>query len=197
MPRARNLAGLLLGGVLAANTPSVLAQDPSPSPLQALDPVAVVIASLDEPGMPLRIDGTAIDQATGEPVAGVEIVVYQADDGGGYEPTDPSDESTARLRGDLVTDPEGHFAFRTVLPGEYPDQPPGNRHVHVHSVTAEGYEPRGFIILFDDNVRDEVRTWATSTGFGEIIELTSKDGLLTGSLEITLEPLPGEASSGA
>lgn len=194
MRRRVSLVGLLLTGIVAVGNTAVMAQDASPSDPPSAGPVEVVIAGPDEPGTPLRIVGRVLDTRSWGPVPEARIVVYQADDGGEYEPKDPADESTARLRGELTTYADGRFAFRTVLPGEYPDQPPGNRHVHVHSITADGYEPRGFVILFEDNVRDEVRTWAESTGFGEIIELTEDEGVLNGSLEILLEPVADEAS---
>jgi hypothetical protein len=185
---------MLMAGTLLASATVALADDASPSPLLPSGPVEVVIAGADEPGTPLRIEGRVIDAASWAPVPDAAIVVYQADAGGEYEPADVSDESTARLRGELTTYADGRFALRTILPGEYPDQPPGNRHVHVHSVSAEGYEPRGFVILFEANVRDEVRTWAESTGFGEIIELTEDEGVLDGSLKIMLEPVSDGAS---
>jgi len=154
----------------------------------------IVIAGPDEPGQPLRITGRVLDEVSGRPIPGADITIYQTDGGGEYEPADRSDQSTARLRGELATDPQGRFAFRTILPGEYPGQPPGNRHIHVHSVSAEGYAPRGFVVLFDDNVREEVRTWAESTGFGRIIETSPEAGVLRGSLDIELEPLAAATS---
>ena len=62
--------------------------------------------------------------------------------------------------------PAGRFAVRTVLPGEYPDQPPGNRHVHLEYVRAPGYAACGGVVLFEHNVRPDVRAWAERTGFG-------------------------------
>lgn len=120
------------------------------------------------------------------------VVVYQTDQTGVYAPADPSDESSARIRGDLTTDSDGRFVFVTVEPGEYPDQPPGNRHIHFHQVAAEGYEPMGFVLLFGDNVRPDVREWAETTGFGLVVERTGDEesGFET-SLEIELVPLTG------
>lgn len=142
-----------------------------------------------EPGPRLTVEGIVRDADTGEPVADAKVVVYQTDQTGSYQPDDPTDESTARIRGVFITDAEGRFGFVTVQPGEYPDQPLGNRHIHFPAVTADGYEETGFVLLFEDNVRDEVRSWAESTGFGVVIELSGDPvSGYHGSLEIDLEP---------
>ena len=149
----------------------------------------LAIAPADEPGPSLSVDGRVIDAVTGEPIEGARIVVYQADQSGTYQPDDPADESTARIRGELSTDGEGRFGFITVQPGEYPDQPPGNRHIHFHSVTADGYTPTGFVMLFDDNVRPDIRDWAASTGFGVVVPVTGDSATgLAATIEISLDP---------
>jgi protocatechuate 3,4-dioxygenase beta subunit len=151
-------------------------------PLQAL-------VSTEEPGPRLTVEGRVIDAATGEPVEGARLVVYQADQAGTYQPEDPADESTARIRGELITGSNGEFSFVTVQPGEYPDQPPGNRHIHFHSVTAPGYAPKGFVLLFDDNVRSDVREWAESTGFGIVVPVTGNPTSgLAATIEVPLDP---------
>lgn len=181
---------LAVSGVGTATATAIATPSPRPLPVAEL-----AIAGADEPGQPLRITGRVLDAISGAPVTDASVIVYHADDGGEYEPADPGDDTTARLRGELRSDDEGRFAFRTILPGEYPDQPPGNRHIHVHSVSAEGYAPLGFVILFDDNVRDDVRAWAGDTGFGRIIETTDDAGVLQGSLDILLDPIPPQAIS--
>lgn len=171
-------AGVVLLGGLALVACSA---DTATSPLP-------VIVSAQEPGPRLTVEGRVIDAASGEPVEGARVVVYQTDQAGTYQNEDPDDESTARIRGELITDRNGEFGFVTVQPGEYPDQPPGNRHIHFHSVTAEGFAPKGFVLLFDDNVRPDVREWAESTGFGIVVPVTGdpNSGLST-TLEIPLD----------
>ena len=115
------------------------------------------IISTDEPGPRLTVEGRVLDAATGEPVEGARLVVYQTDQAGTYQNEDSADESTAVIRAELTSGSNGEFGFVTVQPGEYPDQPPGNRHIHFHSVTAPGYASKGFVLLFDDNVRADVR----------------------------------------
>ncbi|MBR0933867.1 dioxygenase [Bradyrhizobium jicamae] len=92
----------------------------------------------------------------GKPLAGVPVDVWHADQDGFYDSQRPSyatDGPSSRAR--FVTDADGRFHFRTIVPCSYPiptDGPVGqmimqtNRHpmrpAHVHFlVNARGYEP--------------------------------------------------------
>jgi protocatechuate 3,4-dioxygenase beta subunit len=92
----------------------------------------------------------------GKPLAGVPVDVWHADDDGLYDSQKPSYAThgpTSRAR--FVTDSDGRFFFRTILPCSYPiptDGPVGEmimqtkrhpmRPAHVHFlVNAKGYEP--------------------------------------------------------
>jgi len=92
----------------------------------------------------------------GRPLAGVPVDVWHADHDGFYDsqrPSYASDGPSSRAR--FVTDADGRFHFRTILPCSYPiptDGPVGqmitqtNRHpmrpAHVHFlVNAKGHEP--------------------------------------------------------
>ena len=92
----------------------------------------------------------------GKPLAGVPVDVWHADDDGFYDSQKPNyDEVGASARARFITDGDGRFFFRTILPCSYPiptDGPVGemivqtNRHpmrpAHVHFlVNAKGYEP--------------------------------------------------------
>lgn len=91
-----------------------------------------------------------------EPLANVPVDVWHADDDGFYDSQKPSYETQgASLRARFITDSDGRFSFRTILPCSYPvptDGPVGqllaatNRHAmrpaHVHFlVNATGFEP--------------------------------------------------------
>jgi len=92
----------------------------------------------------------------GKPLAGAEIDVWHADDDGFYD-SQKADYAIhgPSLRARFVTDADGRFSFRTILPCSYPiptDGPVGDlitatqrhpmRPAHVHFlVKAEGYEP--------------------------------------------------------
>lgn len=92
----------------------------------------------------------------GKPLAGVAVDVWHADGDGYYDSQKPSYEThgpSSRAR--FVTDADGRFFFRTILPCSYPiptDGPVGEmiiqtrrhpmRPAHVHFlVNAPGYEP--------------------------------------------------------
>ena len=92
----------------------------------------------------------------GKPLAGVPVDIWHADDDGYYDsqrPTYATEGPSSRAR--FITDADGRFFFRTILPCSYPiptDGPVGemilqvrrhpNRPAHIHFlVAAPGYEP--------------------------------------------------------
>ncbi len=92
----------------------------------------------------------------GKPLAGVPVDVWHADDDGFYDSQKPNyDEVGASARARFITDDDGRFFFRTILPCSYPiptDGPVGEmivqtgrhpmRPAHVHFlVNAKGHEP--------------------------------------------------------
>lgn len=70
------------------------------------------------------------------------------------------------------------------MPREY-DQS-GNQHIHLHYVRAEGYQEVGRVILFEHDVNVTVRQWANDTGFGIVIQLTERDGVMEGNVTLPL-----------
>jgi hydroxyquinol 1,2-dioxygenase len=92
----------------------------------------------------------------GKPLAGVPVDVWHADDDGYYDTQRPGYETEGpSMRARFVTDADGRFFFRTILPCSYPiptDGPVGqmilqvrrhpNRPAHIHFlVDAPGHEP--------------------------------------------------------
>jgi protocatechuate 3,4-dioxygenase beta subunit len=106
-------------------------------------------------GEPMFVQSRVTDLA-GKPLVGAEIDVWHADDDGFYD-SQKADYAAhgPSLRARFVTDADGGFSFRTILPCSYPiptDGPVGDlitatqrhpmRPAHVHFlVKAEGYEP--------------------------------------------------------
>ena len=129
----------------------------------------------------------------GEPIAGAEVDVWHADAEGFYD-VQKDETPDQDLRGLFVTDAEGRFWFRTVLPSHYPipdDGPVGDllrhtsrhpyRPAHIHLIAAaEGHRPvtthlfvEGSPYLDDDTVfgvkRSLVRPVSTE-GDDEVID---------------------------
>jgi hydroxyquinol 1,2-dioxygenase len=97
-----------------------------------------------------------VTDLAGKPLADVPVDVWHADDDGYYDSQKPSYETEGpSSRARFVTDADGRFFFRTILPCSYPiptDGPVGQmiietrrhpmRPAHVHFlVNAPGYEP--------------------------------------------------------
>ena len=93
------------------------------------------IAPADEPGEPMRIEGTVSD-ANGNPVPGIVVYAYHTDARGVYPEPEESIAYAAdrhgRLRSWAVTDEEGRYRFDTIRPASYPDSDiPAHVHMHV------------------------------------------------------------------
>lgn len=102
------------------------------------------------PGPELFVDCVIVDTA-GNPIAGVEVDVWQSSPIGLYENQDET-QADMNLRGKFTTDERGHFGFRSVKPAGYPvptDGPVGDllraqkrhpyRPAHMHFL---GFKPR-------------------------------------------------------
>jgi protocatechuate 3,4-dioxygenase beta subunit len=111
--------------------------------------------SPDQTGERMFVQGRVTD-LSGKPLANVPVDVWHADDDGWYDSQKPDYETEGpSSRGRFVTDAEGRFFFRTILPCSYPiptDGPVGQmildlrrhpmRPAHVHFlINAPGHEP--------------------------------------------------------
>jgi len=118
----------------------------APTPLASVGRIA---APADEPGEPLIINATILDNDTKAPIAGVVVYAYHTyKTGHCRNPVAPewSARSTPRLLGWLKTDSRGHLEWQTIRPGPHP-----NRDVPAHiPVTARGagYPVRWFRVEF-------------------------------------------------
>ena len=104
-------------------------------------------------GEPLFVHAR-VRSSDGQPVAGAEVDVWQADAEGLYDVQRPELGATRRARGILRTDTDGTLRFRTILPTAYPvptDGPVGRmlvatgrhpwRPSHIHFlIRAKGYQ---------------------------------------------------------
>lgn len=128
-----------------------------------LGPFHVVASPPREPGDDIALDGKGVrclvsgrvTGPDGEPVAGAQVDVWQANDDGFYDVQQPGVQPERNLRGLFTTDAEGRYRFRSVVPRFYPipdDGPVGDllaatgrhpfRPAHLHLiVSAPGYRP--------------------------------------------------------
>jgi protocatechuate 3,4-dioxygenase beta subunit len=141
----------------------------------ALDP-PFALAADDEPGEPLFVSGTVADAATGEPLPGALLDLWQANAEGLYSNQDPERLGTWRLRGTLTAGPEGAYAFRTITPPPYEikkDGPVGRllaalgrhafRPAHLHvKATAPGHVPLTTMVYFEGD------PWLDSDAIGGV-----------------------------
>lgn len=95
------------------------------------DLVSLTGATVSPAGEVLEFGGTVYD-ASGYPIEGAVIEIWQTDASGVYlHPNDPGTETRDRsfqFYGEAQTDENGRYMFRTVLPGLYEPRP---RHIHV------------------------------------------------------------------
>lgn len=87
----------------------------------------------------LEFMGTLYD-ASGQPVAGATVEIWQTDSNGIYmhpgDPTTAARDMNFQFYGESPTAADGSYSFRTILPGQYEPRP---RHIHV-KVKLEGRE---------------------------------------------------------
>ncbi|HJV94984.1 MAG TPA: intradiol ring-cleavage dioxygenase [Albitalea sp.] len=105
------------------------------------------------PGQPLRVDARVVS-ASGAPITGAEVDVWQADEDGLYDVQIAELGEKRRARAVFKTDAEGRLRFQTIVPTAYPiptDGPVGRmlvasgrhpwRPAHIHfMIRAPGYD---------------------------------------------------------
>jgi protocatechuate 3,4-dioxygenase beta subunit len=110
-----------------------------------------------EPGPPISVSGVVVD-ASGAPISGASIYIYQTDQEGYYGVKPASDSNNPRLKLFLRSDAKGAWSFDTIKPGSYP----GSRNpAHIHfEVAAPGRASRVFEIVFDGDpfITDQMKT---------------------------------------
>lgn len=103
-----------------------------------------VLVDEEEEGQELLLCLNFIDQLDKAPLAAREVYFYHATNQGLYEPSDPNDESTARLHQQAITDELGRIFVKTILPGDYGSRS-DNRHIHT---TVSGAQPEAYDLHF-------------------------------------------------
>lgn len=146
--RAILLAAGLLAGCTAAPTQESLACVPTEA--DALGPFYIadtpVVDDLNRHGKagdPLLLTGHILSAADGRPpITGARIEIWQTDGNGDYHPADNGTyadyaDEAIDLRGTVISDEDGKYSVRTLVPGGYFPRP---RHFH-YRVTAPDHVP--------------------------------------------------------
>ncbi len=148
-------------------------------------PAKARIASADEPGEALVIDGVVTD-AAGKPAAGIIVYAYHTDAKGIYP---EADTRHGRLRAWARTDAEGRYRFDTIRPASYPGTSIP-QHVHMHVI--EPGRCTYFIgdVLFDDDpnlgARDRERARNGRGGPGVAVPAKDDAGVWHATRDIRL-----------
>lgn len=105
-------------------------------------PLCQHFARLDDgsdKGEVLFMNGQVRDQ-TGKPVAGAVVDVWHADTRGNYSHFDPQ-QAPYNLRRRIVTDDEGRYRFRSIMPSGYSTPPGGNTEKLLFAIGRHGNRP--------------------------------------------------------
>jgi catechol 1,2-dioxygenase len=108
-------------------------------------PLSNFEARLDDgldPGVVLFMQGQ-VKNTAGEPLAGAVVDVWQANTGGTYSYFD-STQSEFNLRRRIVTDAEGRYRFRSIVPSGYGCPPDGPTQQLLDQLGRHGQRPAHF-----------------------------------------------------
>ena len=144
---------------------------------------SAVLVGKDEPGEPLRVRGVVYKTDGVTPAAGVIVYVYQTDITGLYSKKrgDPP-----RLQAWMRTDEKGHYEFRTIRPGAYPNR---TEPAHIHTQIWGGGAPThsNVTLLFSDDPLLRPKDRAESDALGRFAFIQAPVKGADGVLEITLD----------
>ena len=149
-------------------------------------PYRAILANMDEPGTRIYIDGTVKANNCETPIQNAIVDVWHANDDGCYtifEECDSgnTDEDPYNLRGQMLTNENGEYAFESIWPGYYTGRP---RHFHYKITTPENFElVTQCYFLIDPDV-DE--SWLENHS-GLAIHLEEGAGGLYGKFDIVMD----------
>lgn len=116
---------------------------------------SVQLTEDNEPGEKLLLCITFINRDTKKGIANQQVHFYHTNTNGEYKPTNPNDETTARINGTTNTNNYGQVFVKTILPGDYGNSE-NNRHIHT---TVFKEKPKNYDIFFNQY----------SGGFGKLM----------------------------
>lgn len=163
----------------------------------------------DREGLPLRVALRLLDAATGSPLTGAAVEVWQADHAGRYSgfrpfrprpgqvvtsesvPRDVVAESETFLRGGQRTDHRGMCAFDTIYPGWY-----SSRTVHIHLTVQLGDRRAVTQLYFPDELTDQVFARPPYAGRPPRDTTNATDSIFVGGGQSTMLHLVGDVVEG-
>ena len=108
------------------------------------------MARKDEPGLPIQVEITIVEEDTNIPVSNALIELVQADEDGLY--FNEQSEFNPRIFAYLITNEKGECKISTVYPGRYRDDANEEVPSHIHfQVEATGYRMYASEFAFADD----------------------------------------------
>ena len=157
-------------------------------------PNRTILANPGEPGTRIYISGSVKANDCEIPLANAIVDVWHANDNGCYtmfmecnsgNPT----EDPYNLRGQMVTDENGEYAFETIWPGYYGSRP---KHFHYKITTPDGLEHVTQCYFSGDPQINE--SWEQQHG-DRIISLEESDEGLIGTFNVVMNEEGAEMSN--
>ncbi|MBI2213456.1 MAG: hypothetical protein HYU52_07405 [Acidobacteria bacterium] len=108
------------------------------------------LAEPSERGERMFVSGKVVDKATGKPISGAEVYVYQADSKGIYGDS----PRTPRMKATIYSRSDGYYEYVSIRPASYREEKEPNvmlpAHVH-YVVYADGYKEWQGELVFEDD----------------------------------------------
>lgn len=167
--------------VLLSSLRDVMAKHPRPSRITMVDG--------DEPGIPMNLEVTIMDEEDGNPVDGVEVKIVHVDNRGLYQPGDleaGAMEWNPRLFGYCTSGAEGKVNIRTIRPAYYAPIYDAEEPAHVHfTLSRVGYRDWAGEIFFDDDDRIDSEALNAGTPIARVV--TGKSGIQNVSVTLRMQ----------
>ena len=146
----------------------------------------VQITDSHEPGTQLIICGTIVKKRNGNPIPNLNIYLYHTDNTGEYQRQIEDDVTSARLNGTVMTNKEGRFTVKTILPGDYVTHPDTK---HIHTIVT-GAKTEDYEFYFEQFIIDYLRITIENKDQLYLIDLKKIDnGTLVGFITLEVKGL--------